>query len=231
MSPLPGCGRIVAGANGERITERRMRRSSVDTRTFASFDSFRNDAYPSAFGCQPFESMSPSAATSAATTTRPTVPASFLPLLSTMGPRGPARSTVRYAWPFASDVYCGPWRIWIDHARRTRMQSAIPTSTARPPTRTKKPGLRKNGASAREYGYRRRRVGRNGRVQCRRVWGIRLFIGQLVRDLSEGVEAPRQLGRRPEGLDGHLDGREAARVERLERAPERAAALRGVELL
>jgi hypothetical protein len=31
-------------------------------------------------------------------------------------------------------------------------QTAMPTSAARPPIRTKKPGLRKYGASAREYG-------------------------------------------------------------------------------
>jgi len=44
--------------------------------------------------------------------------------------------TVRNAWCVASFLYEGPCRIWIDHARRTSRQIAIPTTTARPPTRT-----------------------------------------------------------------------------------------------
>ena len=92
----------------------------------------RSETRPSAVGCQPFVSISPSAATSAATTMWPVVPASLRPFASTIGPRGPARSTVRYAWPFASDVYAGPCRIWIDQARSTRRQSAMPTSDREP---------------------------------------------------------------------------------------------------
>jgi hypothetical protein len=94
----------------------------------------------------------PRAPTSATTTTCPVVPASRRPFVSTIGPRGPIRSTVRYACPLASAVYAGPWRIWIDQARSASRQSATATSAASPPMRTKKPGLRKNGASAREYG-------------------------------------------------------------------------------
>src|SRR6476646_6088565 len=51
----------------------------------------------------------------------------------------------------------------------------MPTSAARPPIRTKKPGLRKYGASAREYGWSRRRPESvRGSVTRRRGSGLEM---------------------------------------------------------
>ena len=80
---------------------------------------------------------------------------------------------MRNAWLFASAVYEGPCKIWIDQARSASTQSATPTIAARPPTRTKKPELRKYGASAREYGFTRAR----GRLR-----------GSVIRRGGSGVE-------------------------------------------
>ncbi len=113
-----------------------MRMSIVVTGTCARADTFRRLARPSLVACQPWLSNAPSELVSATTTTWPVVFASSRPLSSTIAPREPIMSTVRNAWCVASVLYDGPWRIWIDQARRTSAKMTAPTSTARPPMRT-----------------------------------------------------------------------------------------------
>ena len=110
-----------------------MRATSVGTGTCASLRQRRSDTRPSAVGCQPVVSISPSAATSAATTRWPVVPGERAALRVDDRAARPDRGRpMRYAWPLASDVYAGPCRIWIDQARSTRRQSAMPTSDREP---------------------------------------------------------------------------------------------------
>ncbi len=178
MRPLVGCETTTAGANGERRTERRMRATSVGSPTPASFANRLSWVVPASVGLQrPCAPVVPSAPGSASTTTCPAVPASGRPFASTIAPRGAVRSTTRNDCEFAIAVYCGPCRIWIDQARRTSTPMSTPTSTASPPIRTKKPGLRKYGASAREYGWGRLRSGRlRGSLTLRRSSGVEVAI-------------------------------------------------------
>src|SRR5581483_1949930 len=232
-----------------------MRVMSVATRTCASCARRRSEVSPAGVACQPVRSIVPSAATSAAITMLPVMPASGRPFASTIGPRGPIRSTVRYACPTASDVYCGPCRIWIDHARRTSTQMPTPTSAASPPTRTKKPGLRKNGASTREYGCTRRRGKGRASFARRRGSGVEiatasaagrttsasssvgadsatrgLLLGELVREEREREAAPREVAVAREGGDAGRHALEAVRVELGKRPLQGFSPLGRVEL-
>ena len=186
----------------------------------------------------PCVSNSPSAATSAATTTCPVVPASRRPFASTIGPRGPIRSTVRYAWPFASAVYAGPCRIWIDQARSASRQSATPTSDCEPADADEEArAAEERRVRARVRLKRRRPPGRargsltpapgigggDGYGGCGRSKrrlrlasvgdgsGGSLFVGELVGEQREPEAAPGEIRLAEQRAQALGDGREPAR--------------------
>src|SRR5690348_7342873 len=232
-----GWGRMTAGANGERTTECWMRATSVCACVCERRAKRRSSARPTVDACQPVRSNAPSAATSAATTTRPDVVASFRPLASTIAPRGPIRSTVRNAWLDATAEYSCPCSTCTDQARISSRPSAMATSTPRPPIRMKKPGLRKYGASAREYGSGLRLPGsERGRVIRRRGCGVEIetaglrLVGELVGQQGQSQRSPGRLRIGAERLHGLGDSRQAARVECGERRVELLPPLRRVEL-
>ena len=148
----------------------------------------------------------------------------------------------------------GPWRIWIDHARSARRQSATPDERREPAdadeeagaaeerrvrarVRLKRGGRREGSAEAcacagdrgGRWLRRLRQVERRLRSQCRRAPGGPLFVCELVGEQSEPETAPGELSVGLERGEAVLHRRQALGLERSEssvRAPGGAPASR-----